>query len=399
MTPETPDLRPNSHVRAETNLRSSENLKTDDLKTDELLINMGPQHPSTHGVLRVIIKTDGEIVKESQPEIGYLHRCMEKHAENVDWGGVTPFVDRMDYLASMNNAMGYAIAVESLLGIQVPRRAEYIRVITCELQRIASHLMSFGTYGLDMGAFTSFMYGFRDREMILDIFEMQSGARLLYNYIVVGGTFRDVDCEIVDKIKKFLVYFKPKVDEYNNLLSYNQIFIQRTKHVGIVDLPTCFSYGLTGVLLRGAGLRWDLRKDLPYSIYPEVEFDVPVGSGEMGTLGDCWDRHIVRMREMIESVRIIEQLIDGIPEGAHRAKVAKTMKVPPGEIYSRTECPRGELAFYIIADGGPKPYRVKVKSPCFLNISALDELTRGSMVADLVATIGSLDIVLGEVDR
>ncbi|MBI1860058.1 MAG: NADH-quinone oxidoreductase subunit D, partial [Deltaproteobacteria bacterium] len=247
---------------------------TDDLRTDELLINMGPQHPSTHGVLRVVIKTDGEIVKSARPEIGYLHRCMEKHSENVDWTGVTPYVDRMDYLASMNNAMGYAIAVESLMGIEIPRRAEYIRVITAELQRIASHLMSFGTYGLDMGAFTTFMYGFRDREMILDIFEMQSGARLLYNYLVVGGSFRDVTPEMVDKIKAFLKYFKPKVKEYNNLLSYNQIFIERTKHVGIIDLQTCYRYGLTGVMLRGAGLRWDLRKDLPYSIYNEVEFDV-----------------------------------------------------------------------------------------------------------------------------
>lgn len=372
---------------------------TDDLRTDELLINMGPQHPSTHGVLRVIIKTDGEIVKLAQPEIGYLHRCMEKHAENVDWIGITPFVDRMDYLASMNNAMGYAIAVEELMGLQIPRRAEYIRVITAELQRIASHLMSFGTYGLDMGAFTSFMYGFRDREMILDIFEMQSGARLLYNYLVIGGSFRDITPEIVTRIKQFITYFDPKIDEYNDLLSYNQIFIERTRNVGIIDLKTCFSYGLTGVMLRGAGLRWDLRKDVPYSIYPEVQFDVPVGSGEVGTLGDCWDRHIIRMREMRESLKIIDQLIDGIPEGPHRAKVARVIKVPPGEVFSRTECPRGELGFFIISDGGAKPYRVKVKSPCFLNISALDDLTRGAMVADLVATIGSLDIVLGEVDR
>lgn len=369
------------------------------LKTDELLINMGPQHPSTHGVLRVVVTTDGEIVKSAIPEIGYLHRCFEKHSENVDWMGVAPYVDRLDYLASMNNAHGYAIAVERMLNLEVPRRAEYIRVLMAELQRIASHLMSFGTYGLDMGAFTAFMYGFRDREKILDIFEAISGARLLYNFMWIGGTARDITPELVQKIREFITEFEPNVDKYNTLLSYNRIFVERTKHVGILDLPTCFSYGLTGVMLRGAGFKWDLRKDVPYSIYPELEFDIPVASGEMGTLGDCWDRHIVRMREMKESIRIIKQLLDGIPEGPHRGKVGKVVKVPAAEGFSRTECPRGELAFHIISDGSAKPYRVRCKSPCFLNISTLDELSKGVMVADLIATIGSLDIVLGEVDR
>lgn len=372
---------------------------TENLKTDELLINMGPQHPSTHGVLRVVITTDGEIVRRAIPEIGYLHRCFEKHSENVDWMGVAPYVDRLDYLASMNNAHGYAIAVERMANIEVPRRAEYIRVIMAELQRIGSHLMSFGTYGLDMGAFTAFMYGFRDRERILDLFEAVCGARLLYNYMWIGGVARDITPEIVTKIKGFLDYFEPQVDEYNTLLSYNKIFVERTKHVGVIDLPMCFTYGLTGVMLRGAGFKWDLRKDIPYSIYPEVDFEVPVASGEMGTLGDCWDRHIVRMREMKESIKIIRQLIDGIPEGPFRGKVGKVIKVPAGEGFSRTECPRGELAFHIISDGGAKPYRVRCKSPCFLNISLLDEVANGTMVADLIATIGSLDIVLGEVDR
>jgi len=279
------------------------------LRTDELLLNMGPQHPSTHGVLRVVVTTDGEIVKDARPEIGYLHRCFEKHAENSEYIAVSPYVDRLDYLASMNNSMGYAIAVESLLGIEVPRRAEFIRVIISELQRIASHLMSYGTYGLDMGAFTAFMYGFRDREMILDIFEKISGARLLYNYMWIGGTYRDITPEIIKQIKDFLIYFKPKVEEYNNLVTYNKIFLERTRNIGVIDLKMCHSYGLTGVMLRGAGLKWDLRKDHPYSIYKEVEFDVPVGTGQMGTLGDCWDRHIVRMNEMIQSIRIIEQLI------------------------------------------------------------------------------------------
>lgn len=369
------------------------------LRTDELLLNMGPQHPSTHGVLRVVVTTDGEIVKDARPEIGYLHRCFEKHAENSEYIAVSPYVDRLDYLASMNNSMGYAIAVESLLGIEVPRRAEFIRVIISELQRIASHLMSYGTYGLDMGAFTAFMYGFRDREMILDIFEKISGARLLYNYMWIGGTYRDITPEIIKQIKDFLIYFKPKVEEYNNLVTYNKIFLERTRNIGVIDLKMCHSYGLTGVMLRGAGLKWDLRKDHPYSIYKEVEFDVPVGTGQMGTLGDCWDRHIVRMNEMIQSIRIIEQLIDEIPEGPHRAKVGKVIKPPAGEVYSRTECPRGELGFYLISDGSGKPYRVRCKSPCFMNISTLNELSQGVMVADLIATIGSLDIVLGEVDR
>lgn len=370
-----------------------------ELEIVDMPINMGPQHPSTHGVLRVVITTDGEIVRRAIPEIGYLHRCFEKHSENVDWMGVAPYVDRLDYLASMNNAHGYAIAVERMANIEVPRRAEYIRVIMAELQRIGSHLMSFGTYGLDMGAFTAFMYGFRDRERILDLFEAVCGARLLYNYMWIGGVARDITPEIVTKIKGFLDYFEPQVDEYNTLLSYNKIFVERTKHVGVIDLPMCFTYGLTGVMLRGAGFKWDLRKDIPYSIYPEVDFEVPVASGEMGTLGDCWDRHIVRMREMKESIKIIRQLIDGIPEGPFRGKVGKVIKVPAGEGFSRTECPRGELAFHIISDGGAKPYRVRCKSPCFLNISLLDEVANGTMVADLIATIGSLDIVLGEVDR
>jgi NADH-quinone oxidoreductase subunit D len=372
---------------------------SENLRTDELLINMGPQHPSTHGVLRVIIMTDGEIVKSAMPEVGYLHRCMEKHSEAVDWMGVAPYVDRLDYLASMNNAMGWAMACEKMMGVEVPRRAEYIRVIISELQRIASHLMAFGTYGLDLGAFTAFMYGFRDREMILDIFEKISGARLLYNYMWIGGTSRDITPEIVGQIKNFLEYFKPKIDEYNNLVTYNKIFVERTKSVGVIDRDMCFSYGLTGVPLRASGFKWDLRRDMPYSIYKELDFDVPVGTGEMGTLGDCWDRHFVRMLELKESVKMIEQLIDGIPEGTHRGRVGKVIKLAAGEGNSRTECPRGELFFHVESDGGKSPYRVHVKSPCFLNISTLPELAPGQMVADLVATIGSLDIVLGEVDR
>ncbi len=364
------------------------------LKTEELIINMGPQHPSTHGVLKIIITTDGEIVKSANPEIGFLHRCMEKHCENVNWLAVTPYVDRLDYIASMNNSLGYALTVEKFLGIEIPERAEYIRVIMAELQRIASHLLAIGTYGLDLGAFTPFLYAFRDREKILDIFELCSGGRLLYNYIWIGGVARDMSREAIEKTRNFIDYFKPKIKEYNELLSFNEIFLQRTKNIGILSIDNCFNYGITGVPLRAAGYKWDLRKNVPYSIYDKLEFDIPTG-----TIGDCWDRHIVRMNEMEQSLRIISQLLKKIPEGPYRAKLPKIIKVPAGEGHMRTECPRGELFFYIESSGDKFPYRVKCKSPCFLNISSIPELAPGMMVADLVAYIGSLDIVLGEVDR
>ena len=368
------------------------------LQTQELRINMGPQHPSTHGVLRVELVTDGEIVKRAIPHIGYLHRCFEKHAENIDYMGVMPFVDRMDYVASMNNDMGYAMAVEKLMQVEIPKRAEYIRVIMAELNRIASHLLAIGTFGLDVGTFTPFMWCFRDRELILDIFEMTSGARLLYNYLWIGGVWMDLTPGIEEKIKEFCDYFEPKIDEIDTILSYNSIFIHRTANVGIISLDTAISYGLTGPNLRGSGKKWDLRKDEPYSVYPELEFDIPVGSGEQGTVGDCWDRYIVRVREMRESLKIVRQALKQIPEGLFRAPIRK-VRPPAGEAYTKVENPRGELGFYIVSDGSLKPYRVKAKSPCFTAISCLDEVSRNEMIADVVAIIGSFDFVLGEVDR
>ncbi|MBI4041118.1 MAG: NADH-quinone oxidoreductase subunit D [Deltaproteobacteria bacterium] len=373
-------------------------MEPSELKTQELHINMGPQHPSTHGVLRVELVTDGEIVKRAIPHIGYLHRCFEKHAENIDYMGVMPFVDRMDYVASMNNDQTYAITVEKLLGIEVPKRAEYIRVIMAELNRISSHLLAVGTYGLDIGTFTPFFWCFRDRELILDIFEMASGARLLYNYLWIGGVWMDLTPGIEEKISEFCTYFEPKIAELDTLLSYNPIFIQRTANVGVIPLETALSYGLTGPNLRGSGKKWDLRRDEPYSVYPELDFDVQVGRGEQGTVGDCWDRYIVRVREMRESLKIVRQSLKQIPPGPHRATLRR-VQPRAGEAYAKTENPRGELGFYIVSDGSLTPYRIKGKSPCFTSISALDEICRDAMIADVVAIIGSLDIVLGEVDR
>ncbi|MBI4042300.1 MAG: NADH-quinone oxidoreductase subunit D [Deltaproteobacteria bacterium] len=368
------------------------------LKTEDLTINMGPQHPSTHGVLRIQMVTDGEIVKKVTPYIGYLHRCFEKHSENVDYMGVMPYVDRLDYVASMNNDMTYAMAVEKLGGYQVPERAQYIRVIMAELNRIASHLLALGTYGLDVGAFTPFMWCFRDREKVLDIFEQVCGARLLYNYMFIGGVSHDLTPSMIEDIKEFCDYFEPKIDDLNQLLSYNQIFVERTANVGVIPLDVAISYGLTGPNLRGSGKKWDLRKNMPYSLYDRFDFDVPVGRGERGTVGDCWDRYMVRVREMGESLKIVRQAVAALPPGEIRAKL-RLIKPPAGEIYFRTDNPRGELGFYIVSDGTPKPYRVKCKSPCFTSISILSEISPGCMVADLVAIIGSIDVVMGEVDR
>jgi NADH-quinone oxidoreductase subunit D len=369
------------------------------LRSELLTVNMGPQHPATHGVLRVEIKTDSEVVAEATPYLGYLHRCMEKHSENLDYRGVIPFVDRMDYLAAMSMEWGYVLAVEKMLGTEVPRRAEYVRVLIAELQRIASHLMFFGTYAIDLGAFSPFLYAFQDREQILRLFEEVSGARLLYNYIWIGGVWNDLSDSQLRRIEKFCDEMDENLKKYHTLVGENQIFIGRTANVGIMDEAMCFDYGATGPVLRGSGFSWDLRKAQPYSIYGELDFDVPVGTGEKGTLGDCWDRYSVRMREMHESIKIIRQCLAGIEAGPVMGKVKKIIKLPEGEIYMRTECPRGELGYHIVSTGEAKPYRVKVKSSCFTHTSMLPEVAPGLLVADFVAAIGSIDIVLGEVDR
>ncbi len=370
-----------------------------DYSGDVMTLNMGPQHPSTHGVLRLELKTDGEIVADAIPHIGYLHRCFEKHVENVDYAGVVPFTDRMDYCAAMNMELGYVLAVEKLMGIEVNERVRYLRIIMAELNRIASHLIAAGTFGNDIGSFTPFLWCFRDREDILDLFEETCGARLLYNYNWIGGLMHDVKPGFEKKVIKFLDKFEPQVDNLNTILSDNYIFIRRTANVGIMSPEVAISYGVTGPNLRGSGVQFDVRKDESYLGYEEFDFDVPVGKGEYGPVGSCWDRYMVRIREVLESCKIIRQAIDRLPDGDVREKVPKRIKPPKGEVYMRTECPRGELGYYIVSDGTPKPYRLKVKSPCFTVMSAFREVSRGAMIADIIAILGSIDIVLGEIDR
>jgi NADH-quinone oxidoreductase subunit D len=378
----------------------------DDLRTEELLINMGPQHPSTHGVLRLMLRTDGELVLEAIPHIGYLHRCAEKIGENVTPVQFVPYTDRLDYLAGMNNNHGYSLAIEKLCGLEVPERARYIRVLMCELNRIASHLVSFGCYGLDMGAFTPFLYAFREREYILDLFEATCGQRLTYNYLSIGGVTQDLPGGFADKLAHFLDYFEPKIDEYNNLLSYNYIFVKRTAGVGVVSAADALAYGLTGPCLRASGVKWDLRRCVPYEIYDRFEFDIPIGiaGGAIGVprevvVGDSWSRYFVRMQEMKQSVRILRQALQQLPAGEFRAKVPAALKVPAGEVYLEVEGARGQLGYLIVGDGKKTPRRVKIRGPSFCNLSIATHVCRRVLIADVAAILGSIDVVMGEVDR
>ncbi|MEE8170187.1 MAG: NADH-quinone oxidoreductase subunit D [Phycisphaerae bacterium] len=379
-----------------------ETIEQGHVQTEEMLVNMGPQHPATHGVLRVVLRTDGEMVLEAVPHIGYLHRCAEKIGENLPPYQFIPYTDRMDYLAGMNNNMAYALAIEKLVGMEVPKRALYIRVVFAEMNRIASHLVSMGAYGMDMGAFTPFLYAFRERERILDMFEAACGARLTYSYITISGVTDDIPEKFLDVLSEYLDYFEPKIQEYNDLLSYNQIFIKRTANVGVISPRNAVAWGLTGPVLRGSGVKWDLRKVQPHvGAYDEFEFDVPVGDGRMGALGDCWDRYIVRIHEMYQSVRILRQAIAklaGTP-GEVNLKKGKTVKLPKDEVYLELECPRGQLGFYVVGDGSQIPYRVKARAACFCNLSVLTHIARNCLLADVPAIIGSIDIVMGEVDR
>lgn len=366
-----------------------------------MTINMGPQHPSTHGVLRLEVTVDGEVVKKAIPDIGYLHRCFEKYAESLDdYAKVVPYTDRIDYVSAINQEMGYVVAVEKLLELEIPERVEYMRVILAELQRIASHLLGVGTFGLDLGAFTPFLYCFIEREKILRILEKASGARLLYNYICIGGLMRDIPEDFKTDTRNFLTSFRPMLDELNDLLTTNSIFIDRTANIGVLPAEVALNYGASGPMLRGSGVSWDIRKNDPYSIYDRFDFEIPVGQGEVGTTGDCWDRYIVRVREMFESLKIIEQALDQMPdEGDVQEAVPRRVRPKEGEVYMRTETPRGELGYYIVSDKSSGPYRVKARTPSFVNLSILPAISRGALVSDLVAIVGSIDIVLGGVDR
>ncbi|MGD2111036.1 MAG: NADH-quinone oxidoreductase subunit D, partial [Phycisphaerae bacterium] len=360
----------------------------------------------THGVLRLVLRTDGEMVLEVVPHIGYLHRCAEKIGENLKPFQFIPYTDRMDYLSGMNNNQAFALAIERLCGIEVPPRAQAIRVIHMELNRIASHLVSLGCYGLDMGAFTPFTWCFREREMILDLFEAACGARLTYSYITIGGVTDDLPDGWVERCYEFLDFFEPKIDDYNKLLSFNHIFLKRTANVGVISLEDALAWGLTGSCLRASGVRWDLRKVLPYDGYDQYEFEVPIGApgGTNGipdgvVVGDSWSRYFVRILEMVQSVRIIRQALDNLPDGEVMAPKTKNLKLPNDEVYAEAENPRGQLGFYVQGDGSQIPSRVKARGPCFSNLSITNHVCRNILMADIPAIVGSIDIVLGEVDR
>ena len=364
------------------------------LDASELLINMGPQHPATHGVLRVKLKLDGEKVLGSECVIGYLHRGVEKIAENRTYAQFAPYTDRMDYVAAVTNGMGYVEAVEKLLGVEIPPRAQYTRMILAELQRIASHLLWLGTHALDLGAMTPVFYTFREREEILKIFEKYCGARLTTHAFRIGGLQYDLYDGFEQDCLKFCDYLPPKIDEYERLLTKNRIWINRTRGVGVLSAEDAVAYGVTGPVLRGSGVKWDIRKVQPYEAYDKVEFEVPTG-----THGDTYDRYLVRMQEMRQSVRIIRQCVERLAPGPIFGKVGKVIKPPVGEVYHSIEAPKGELGYFVVSDGSTNPYRVRVRPPSFVNLQALDIMIRGHLVADVVAVIGTLDIVLGEVDR
>jgi len=368
--------------------------------TGDMLLNMGPQHPSTHGVINFLVQTDGEVMKRAIPEVGYLHRSIEKIGEKVTYNGFMPYTDRVDYIAAMCANQGYAIAIERLLNITVPRRAEYCRVIAVELNRISSHLIAVGTMAMDIGAVTPFPYALREREYINDLLEELCGARLTYNYLRIGGVAFDLPEGFQDKVKVFLDHFEKILVEFNRLLTYNEIFIKRLAHLAPISPEMAIDYTLVGPNLRGSGVKYDVRRDAPYSVYPELQFDIPVGKGEVGTVGDSWDRYWVRTAEMKESCRILRQCIAQIPEGETMAKMPRKIKIAEGlEAVSRIESARGDMQYYVVAGPGESMYRCHVRTGSFTAMGIIDVLSRGLMIADLVALIASFDVVAPEIDR
>ena len=360
----------------------------------DLMVNMGPQHPSTHGVFRLVIWVDGERIVRVEPHIGYLHRGSEKICESEQYNQIVTLFDRLDYVGNLNNELAFCLAVEKLTETVVPERAEYIRVILCELNRIASHMLFYGVYGLDAGATTPMLYGFRERERVQELFESVTGARMMHNYIRIGGVKEDVPADFEKNVRKLLDDLKQGVEECDSLLSQNEMFLARTKGVGVISGDEALDYGVTGPALRASGVVEDVRVTDPYSIYERFDFGIPVGS-----MGDCWDRYFVRVEEMRESIKIIEQALSELPKGEISAKVRRIVRPPAGDVFIRTESPRGALGVYIVSDGSDKPYRVKVRPPSFANLQALEYMLKDTYIADAVLVLGSIDIIMGEVDR
>jgi NADH-quinone oxidoreductase subunit D len=365
-----------------------------ELRTQEFVVNMGPHHPSTHGVCRLLLTMDGERVVKIVPYIGYLHRSIEKICENRTYQQCIPILDRFEYVTAMSANYVFALAAERLAGIEVPERAEYLRVIMLELNRIASHLLWYGTTALDLGAVTPFLYGFRERELILDLFEMTCGQRLTYNYIRIGGVSKDILPEFIPKCRETLKIIGEKMADYEGLLNENPIWIARNKGVGVMSAELAISYGVSGPSLRASGVKYDIRKNDPYSIYDRFDFDIPTRQN-----GDCYDRYIVRLEEIKQSLKIVSQALDGLPEGKIQAKVPTRFKPPPGEVYARIENSRGEMGIYLVSDGTTKPVRVKTRGGSYNQLQVLPEIGKGLLIADIVAIMASLDIIMPEVDR
>ena len=376
-------------------MRQTSNEQIANAEPVEMLLNMGPQHPSTHGVFRMVLWVDGEKIVDVIPHIGYLHRGSEKLCEGEQFNQVITLFDRMDYIANFNNEHIYCRAVEKLMGLEVSERSEYIRVILCELNRIASHMLFIATMGLDAGAMTPSMFCFRGRERIQGLFESVSGARMMHNYFRIGGLKEDVPDDFVQQVREVLELVKKDTEESDKLLSFNEIFLARLKKIAVMSAEDAIDYGLTGPCLRASGVDYDVRKAAPYSVYDRFDFDVPIGLD-----GDCWDRYYLRVQEVYQSIRIIEQALDQLPEGDVSSSMGRRLLRPPaGEVYLRAENPRGELGVYLVSDGTDKPYRVKVRPPSFCNLSALKHMLKNAWIADSVVILGALDIVLGEVDR
>ena len=369
------------------------------LATEEMTLNMGPQHPSTHGVLRFVVKADGEVMRSAIPDIGYLHRSIEKIAEKTGYHGFLPYTDRVDYVCAMACNQGWSMVCEKLGGIEVPVRAEYCRTIATELNRIASHLLSVGSMAMDIGAFTPFLHCIRERENINNLLESMCGGRLTFHYTRIGGVGWDLPLGFEGKCVEFVDHFEPMVDELNDLITFNQIYVKRLADVAVISRDDAIAYNLVGPNLRASGVPYDVRRGEPYSLYPELEFDVPVGQGWKGSVGDSFDRYYVRILEMKESCKIIRQCVRKLPKGPVIAQVPKRFKPPAGDTYLRVESARGDMGWYVVSDGSEYPYRVKIRTGSFTAMSIVEKVSPGLMLADLIAVIASLDVVAPEIDR